>query len=167
MALLPILKFPDPKLKLVAEPIERFDASLLQFSADLFETMYANDGVGLAATQVNVQQRVFVIDLSDNKDQPLCIINPEIISAQGETIHEEGCLSFPDVYAKVKRSAEITLNYMDVHGAAQTITADSWLAICIQHEIDHLNGITFFDHLSSLKQKLIRNKLAKQRDKIS
>ncbi len=166
MALLPILKFPDPRLKLVAKPIDRFDPALIQLRDDLLETMYANDGIGLAATQVNVQARIVVMDLSDNSTQPLYFINPIITHTQDTSLKEEGCLSFPGIFAKVQRSAQIIVDYMDLQGNAHTINADGLLAICLQHEIDHLNGITFFDHLSSLKQKMIRNKLNKQRDNI-
>lgn len=165
MALLPILKFPDHRLKLVAEPVYMFDAALAQLCADLQETMYKFDGIGLAATQCNIQQRIAIIDVSSTMNQPLCLINPVITQKSGSANNEEGCLSFPNVYAKVQRSAEITIEYHNVNGEKQTLAANGLLAVCIQHEIDHLDGITFFDHLSSLKQKLLRSKLEKQRDK--
>lgn len=167
MALLPILEFPDPRLKLIAKPVTNFDADLLTFCTDLIETMYHEDGVGLAATQVNVQQRIFAIDVSDNQNAPLCIINPEIVSAQGTIVWEEGCLSFPGIFAKVKRNAEVILDYYTPDGTKHTLNADGLLAVCIQHEMDHINGITFFDHLSPLKKQLIRKKLEKARDRIS
>lgn len=164
MAILSILKFPDPRLKLVAEPIDKFDGSLATLVLDMFDTMYSQDGVGLAATQVNVHKRLFVIDVSEHRDERLCIINPLITKQDGKIVQEEGCLSFPGLYAKVTRSSKVTLSYQDINGAPQTLEADGLLAICIQHELDHLNGITFFDRLSSLKQKLLRNKLDKMRE---
>ncbi|HSX20240.1 MAG TPA: peptide deformylase [Gammaproteobacteria bacterium] len=167
MAILPILKFPDPRLKLVAEPVASFDDSLLKMCTDLQETMYKFDGIGLAATQCNIQQRIVIIDISDSFDQPMQLINPVITQKDGSVTREEGCISFPGIYAKVTRSAEVTVEYFDLQGKAQQLQADGLLAVCIQHEIDHLDGITFFDHLSTLKQKLIRSKLEKQRDKIS
>lgn len=167
MATLSVLRFPDPRLKLVAKPTESFDAELASIATNLFETMYEFDGVGLAATQVNVLQRIFVIDLSDNRSQPMCFVNPTITASVGEITHEEGCLSFPGAYAKVKRKEQITVEYFDLEGQPHTLEAQGLLSICIQHELDHLDGVTFFDHLSSLKQKLIRSKLDKQRDKIS
>ncbi len=166
MALLPILKYPDPKLKLVALQVEKFDVSLHNSCADLLETMYAYDGVGLAATQVNIQQRIFVLDISEDRTQPLCVINPKIVATHGKINWEEGCLSFPGVYAKVQRYAQISLEYLNQQGEPQTLEADGLLSVCIQHELDHLDGITFFDHLSPLKRKLLRVKLEKQRDKI-
>lgn len=167
MALLPILEFPDPRLKLVAKPVEEFDTTVITLCNDLLETMYHEDGVGLAATQANIQLRVFTIDISDQQNQPLCIVNPTIVNAIGTQTWEEGCLSFPDIYAKVKRNAEVVLEYYTPEGAKQTLNADGLLAVCIQHEIDHLNGITFFDHLSSLKKQLIRRKLEKMRERTS
>jgi peptide deformylase len=165
MALLPILQFPDPRLKLVAKPVEQFDAKLATLCADMFETMYETGGVGLAAIQVNVQQRILVIDVSDDKTQPVCLINPKLVNAEGEILWEEGCLSFPGVFAKITRSAIITVEYFNEKGAVQTLHAEELTAVCIQHEIDHLNGITFYDHLSPLKQKMLRKKLDKVRDK--
>lgn len=162
MALLPILQFPDPKLKLVAKPVEIFGADLEQICYDMLETMYESHGVGLAATQVDIQQRIFVMDLSDNKSQQKILINPVITQSSGEITWEEGCLSFPGIYAKVKRHSKITVEYCNLIGDKQTLEANELMAVCIQHEIDHLNGITFFDHLSSLKQSLIRRKLKKQ-----
>lgn len=166
MALLNILQYPDPRLKLVAKPVEKFDSALAAICTDLEETMYQHDGVGLAATQVNIQQRIFVLDVSKAQREPLYIINPNITNADGSVTWEEGCLSFPNIFAKVKRYATLTLEYCNLDGKAQRLTADGLLAVCIQHELDHLNGITFFDHLSSLKKKLLTSKIEKQRAKI-
>lgn len=165
MALLQILQYPDPRLKLVAKPVGEFDAALESLYMDMLQTMYESDGVGLAATQVNVQQRIFTLDTSSTKDQPLCVVNPKILNNSGSVIWEEGCLSFPGVYAKVTRSAELSLEYYDIHGETQTLHAEGLLSVCIQHEIDHLDGITFFDHLSPLKRKMMRSKLEKLRER--
>jgi len=165
MAALSILQYPDPRLKLVAKQVDKFDAALEGLCADMLQTMYESDGVGLAATQVNVQQRLFTLDLSITKNQPLCIINPKILASHDSIVWEEGCLSFPGVYAKVTRSAELTLEYSDIHGEQHILQADGLLAVCIQHELDHLDGITFFDHLSSLKRRMLRNKLEKLRER--
>jgi len=166
MALLPVLRFPDPRLKLIAEPVEVFGDELTKICADMLETMYEADGVGLAATQVNIQQRIIVLDISQDKSQILCLINPKIIQSTGDLIWEEGCLSFPGVYANVKRKAKITVEYYSVKGEPQTIAAEDLTAVCLQHEIDHLDGITFYDHLSPLKQQMLRKKLSKQRDSV-
>lgn len=163
MALLNILQFPDVRLKNVAFPIETFDDALNTLVDNLFETLYEASGVGLAAIQVNVQKRVIVVDVSNESNKPLCLINPEIIGKRGEATHEEGCLSFPSVYAKVTRAKEVDVQFLDRTGTPQTISATGLLATCIQHEMDHLNGITFFDHLSHLKQELLRKKLEKNR----
>lgn len=165
MSLLSILQYPDPRLKLVAKPVDRFDVALENFCDDMLETMYKSNGVGLAATQVNVQQRIFTLDISSTLKQPICIINPKILDRSGAVVWEEGCLSFPGVYAKVTRSAALTLEYCNIQGASQTLKADGLLAICIQHELDHLDGITFFDRLSSLKKRMLRNKLEKLRER--
>lgn len=167
MTILSVLQFPSPKLKLVAKHIERFDASLVELYNNMLETMYGEEGIGLAATQVDVQLRMFVMDISETKKKPLCFINPKIISTEGELIWEEGCLSFPGVYANVKRHQQITVEYQDLNGAVQQCTAEEIMAVCIQHEMDHLDGITFFDHLSPLKRQMLTKKLAKQRDNIS
>lgn len=167
MAVLSILKFPDPRLKLEGKLITEFNSDIDQLYANLLETMYTNDGVGLAATQVDIQLSIFVIDISNKQNSPLCFINPKIVDSRGEVIYEEGCLSFPGVHAKVKRFAEITLEYQDLHGTTLTKEASDLEAICIQHELDHLHGITFFDHLSSLKQRMLKKKYMKQRDIIA
>lgn len=164
MSLLNILQFPDPRLKKVATPIDIFDDNLVTLIANMFETMYEAQGVGLAATQVNVHKRVIVMDVSTDSNQPLALINPEIIAKQDLLEWDEGCLSFPGVYAKVKRYKEIEIKYRDHHGKVQNLKANGGLlSACIQHEIDHLDGITFFDHLSQLKQALLQKKLDKNR----
>lgn len=167
MAVLSILKFPDQKLKLEGQLIGRFNSDLEKICANLLETMYANEGVGLAATQVDIQLSIFVMDTSPKQNSPICCINPKIISYKNEVVSEEGCLSFPGVHAKVKRYAEVTLEYQDVSGALQKIEAKDLDAFCMQHELDHLKGITFFDRLSPLKQKMLKKKYLKQRDSIT
>lgn len=162
MALLPILRFPDPRLKKVAAAVNKIDDGIRRLAADMAETMYEAPGIGLAATQVDVHQRVVVIDVSEEKNALQVFINPEIVEEAGLAIGEEGCLSVPGIYDKVERSEQVTVRYLDLDGKAQTLKADGLLAVCIQHEIDHLNGKVFVDHLSTLKQGRIRNKLAKQ-----
>jgi peptide deformylase len=161
MSLLQILKFPDKRLNLVGLEVKANSAAIQQLIKDMFETMYASNGVGLAATQVNSQFRIFVMDLQTNeKKSPVCFINPTIAQSSGEIIWEEGCLSFPGVYVKVKRAHAITLNYLDEEFKPQTLNIDGGLlSVCIQHEIDHLDGITFFDRVSNLKKTRIRDKM--------
>jgi peptide deformylase len=161
MALLNILKYPDNRLKLMAQAVETFDDNLKQIVKDMFETMYQGHGVGLAAIQVNIQQRILVMDTSPEQNSPICLINPKIIHEEGKAISEEGCLSFPGVYAKVKRAKQITTQYVDEHGKAHERTSTELESNCIQHEIDHLNGVVFVDHLSKLKRNLIIKKLDK------
>lgn len=161
MALLNVLQFPDPRLKKVAAVVDTFDQEISDLVNNMLETMYEAQGVGLAAIQVNVQKRIIVLDVSETRNQPFCLINPEITATRDQVDWEEGCLSFPGVYAKVKRSKEIDVSFYDQLGIVKQLSADGLLAICIQHEIDHLNGITFYDHLSSLKQKMLRKKLDK------
>lgn len=164
MALLNILQFPDPRLKNLALPVDAFDEALTTLIDNMFETMYEIEGgVGLAAIQVNIKKRVIVIDASPKRNQPICLINPEIIERHGVVESEEGCLSFPGVYAKVQRSKEIELTFLDREGKPQHLKQDGFLSICIQHEIDHLNGITFYDHLPPVKQHMLRKKLEKLR----
>ncbi len=163
MALLSVLQYPDPLLRKKAHPVVDFNAQLQKVIDDMFETMYEQGGVGLAATQVNIQQRIIVIDLSENHQEPLCVINPEIIAREGTQFEFEGCLSFPSVYDKVERSAKIRLRALDRQGQTFELDATDLLSICIQHEIDHLDGILFLDHLSRLKQDRVRKKLAKNR----
>lgn len=162
MALLPILRFPDERLRTVAKPVTVFDAALRQLVADMAETMYEAPGIGLAATQVNVHQRVIVIDVSEDQKGLQAFINPVIESVSGMQTYEEGCLSVPGVYDKVDRPSDVRVRYQDLDGKAQVLETGDLLAICLQHEIDHLNGKVFVDHLSLLKQTRIRNKLAKQ-----
>ena len=162
MALLHILEYPHPGLREKARRIENIDNSITELAENMLETMYDAPGIGLAATQVHVAKQLIVIDVSDTKDQPLVLINPEITEKRGERIYEEGCLSFPGVYAKVERADEITLKYQDLEGMTREMEADDLLAICIQHEMDHLNGKVFVDYLSPLKRNRIRKQLEKR-----
>ncbi len=163
MALLNILKFPDPRLRKKARPIKEIDANVKKLAADMLETMYAAPGIGLAATQVDIQQRLVVMDLSEEKDQPRIFINPEV-EAVGDNITytEEGCLSVPGFFELVKRPDQVIIRALDLDGNTQQIEADELLAVCIQHEIDHLNGKLFVDYLTPLKRNRIRKKLEKQ-----
>ena len=162
MALLPILRFPDPRLKKVAQPVTKVDASIRKLAADMAETMYEAPGIGLAATQVDVHKRVVVIDTSEDKNDLRVFINPELSQCVGAQTGEEGCLSVPGIYDKVERAELVTVSYLDLDGKPQTLRAEGLLAVCLQHELDHLNGLVFVDHLSQLKQARIKNKLAKQ-----
>lgn len=161
MALLPILRFPDERLRSIAKPVTVFDAALRQLVADMAETMYEAPGIGLAATQVNVHRRVIVIDVSEDQTGLQAFVNPVIESVSGMQTYEEGCLSVPGVYDKVERPSDVRVHYQTLEGKEQVLETDGLLAICIQHEIDHLNGVVFVDHLSLLKQTRIKNKLAK------
>lgn len=161
MTLLTVLEFPDPLLRKKALPVTQVDDSVRKIVDDMFETMYAEDGVGLAAIQVNIQQRIIVIDVSEDQKQPLCVINPEIISREGIQYESEGCLSFPGVFDKVERAAKIRFKALDREGKPYERDAEDILAICIQHEMDHLDGILFVDHLSRMKQERARKKLDK------
>ena len=163
MARLQILEFPDPRLRMRAQPVEHVDAALRQFIDDMFETMYAAPGIGLAATQVNFHKRVLVIDISETRDQPLALINPEILERQGIEETEEGCLSVPGIYDKVTRAERIRVRALNRDGQPIEFDADGLLAVCIQHEIDHLDGKLFVDYLSELKRTRIRKKLEKER----
>ena len=162
MALLPILRFPDPRLKKVAQPVANIDESIRKLVADMAETMYEAPGIGLAATQVDVHKRVVVIDVSEEKSELLVFINPVLSHCEGSQVGEEGCLSVPGIYDKVERAEQVTITYIDLDGTTRTMDVEGLLAVCIQHEIDHLNGTVFVDHLSQLKQLRIKNKLAKQ-----
>ena len=162
MALLPILRFPDPRLRKVAAPVTNIDDGIRRLAADMAETMYEAPGIGLAATQVDVHQRLIVIDVSETKNELLVLINPEIVADEGEQVGEEGCLSVPGIFDKVERAERVTVRYLDLEGKARTLEADGLLAVCIQHEMDHLQGKVFVDHLSQLKQTRIKSKLAKQ-----
>jgi peptide deformylase len=163
MALRTILEFPDPRLRTRAKPVTAFDDALGALIDDLLETMYAAPGIGLAATQVDVHQRVIVIDISKEHDQPLVLVNPEIVAREGEANTEEGCLSVPGIFDEVKRAAKIRLRAQDRNGATFEKDFDDILAVCIQHEMDHLEGKLFVDYLSDLKRERIRKKLDKER----
>jgi peptide deformylase len=166
MALLPILEFPDPRLRTRAATVDAAQVATPEFQAlldDMFETMYAAPGIGLAASQVDTHLRFMVIDVSEGKDQPLVFINPEIVARDGEQVYQEGCLSVPGIFADVTRADAITVRYLDRDGRAQELAADGLLAVCIQHEMDHLEGKLFVDYLSPLKREMVRKKLAKQR----
>ena len=165
MALLSVLQFPDKKLRNKAAAVTTFDANLLKMVDDMFETMYEQAGVGLAAIQVDIQLRIIVIDTSEDKSAPLCIINPEIFFREGVQEEFEGCLSFPGVFDKVDRSKLIKLRAQDQYGKSFEMEAHELLSICIQHEMDHLDGILFVDHLSRLKQERLRKKLDKIRSR--
>ncbi|PLY12990.1 MAG: peptide deformylase [Sedimenticola sp.] len=162
MAILDILHFPDPRLRTKAQPVEQVDDALRQLVDDMFETMYDAPGIGLAATQVNVHKRVVVIDISEEHDQPLCLINPEIIARDGEEEMDEGCLSVPGVYERVVRADSIRVRTLTREGESIEFDADGLLAVCIQHELDHLDGKLFIDYLSNLKRQRIRKKLEKE-----
>ncbi len=163
MALLPILEFPDPRLRTRAAPVVSFDAELGQLIDDMFETMYAAPGIGLAATQVNVHQRIIVIDVSEQKDQPLVLINPEILARDGAELTEEGCLSVPQVFEEVERAARVRVRARDRDGGVLEREFDGLLAVCVQHEMDHLDGKLFVDYLSTLRRERIRRRLEKER----
>ena len=164
--ILDILKYPNKKLRTVAKEVEDVNGDIKQLVKNMFETMYAAPGIGLAATQVNFHQRIIVIDVSDDCDQPLCLINPEIIEKSGEIEYEEGCLSVPNYYENVKRANEIKVRALNEKGVSFEIEANEMLAVCIQHEMDHLMGILFVDHLSKLKQKRLKKKAEKQSKKL-
>lgn len=161
MALLQILKYPDSRLHTVAEPVLRVDAAIRSLVDDMAETMYAAPGIGLAATQVNVHKQVIVMDISESKDQLLVLINPEIVDSSGQIECEEGCLSVPGIYEKVSRAAEICVRALDRDGNLFEFDASGLLAVCVQHEMDHLKGKVFVEYLSPLKQERIVKKLRK------
>ncbi len=162
MALLPILRYPDPRLHTRAKPVAAVDAGIRQLVADMAETMYEAPGIGLAATQVNVHKRVLVLDVSEDKSQLMAFINPEILQRDGEHVGEEGCLSVPGIYETVKRSERVKVRALDTEGKPFELEADGLLAVCLQHEIDHLDGMVFVEYLSQLKLNRIKAKLAKQ-----
>lgn len=162
MAILDILHFPDPRLRNKAKPVAEVDDQLRQLIDDMFDTMYEAPGIGLAAIQVNAPQRVIVIDISEEKDQPLVLVNPEILEKDGIEEMSEGCLSVPGVYENVKRADHIRFKALDRDGQAYEMEADGLLAVCVQHEIDHLDGKLFVDYLSNLKRQRIRKKLEKE-----
>ena len=162
MSLLNILHYPDPRLRTKAEPVVEFDAALKQFADDMLETMYAAPGIGLAATQVDVHKRVIVIDVSENRQSPHIFVNPQLTLLGAKLDTEEGCLSVPGFYEPVTRAERIIANAYDVEGNAFELEAEDLLAVCIQHECDHLEGKLFVDYLSGLKRNRIRKKLVKQ-----
>ena len=163
MAKRTILSFPDPRLHTVAKPVQGVDARIRTLVADMLETMYDASGIGLAATQVDVHERLVVIDVSEDRDQPLVLINPEIVWASPERVlNEEGCLSVPGIYDGVERSTAVRVTALDLQGEPRTIEAEGLLAICIQHELDHLLGKVFVEYLSPLKRNRIKSKLLKQ-----
>ena len=163
MAILQILEFPDPRLRTRAEPVTQVDESIRRLADDMLQTMYAAPGIGLAASQVNVHKRVLVIDISEDHTEPRIFINPEIVSRDGDEETEEGCLSVPGIFEKVRRAERITVRALDRNGIQFELDADGLLAVCIQHEMDHLDGKLFVDYLSELKRTRIRSKLAKDR----
>ncbi|MGF1642686.1 MAG: peptide deformylase [Thiotrichales bacterium] len=161
MAILNILHFPDPRLRTRAQPVERVDDAIRRIVDDLFETMYDAPGIGLAATQVDIHKRIIAIDISDDKKEPLCLINPELIVTSGVEEMEEGCLSVPGQFDRVRRAEQIQVRYLDRDGRTRSLETDGLLAVCIQHEMDHLDGKLFVDYLSPLKRNRIRKKLEK------
>jgi peptide deformylase len=163
MTKLAILEYPDPRLRTKAEPVREVDDAVRKLVEDMLETMYAARGVGLAASQVDVHRRLIVLDVSETRDQPLVLINPEILSAEGRAPGEEGCLSVPGIYDKLERAARIKVRALDRSGTPFELEAEGMLAVCIQHEMDHLEGKLFVDYLSELKRQLIRRRLSKER----
>ena len=164
MTQLTILRYPDPRLHTVAKPVAQVDTRLRQLADDMFETMYEAQGIGLAATQVDVHERFIVVDVSENRDQPMVLINPEIVWASEETrVGDEGCLSVPGIYDGVERALAVRVQAMDLDGRLQTHEAEGMLAVCIQHEMDHLIGKVFVEYLSPLKRNRIKSKLVKQK----
>ena len=162
MAILEVLRFPDERLRTVAKPVEKVDNEITKLVEDMFETMRDENGIGLAATQINVHKRVVVMDVTEDQDNPLVFINPEITHMEGKTISEEGCLSVPNNYAKVERAEKVTVKALNKDGKEFSLDAEGLLAICIQHELDHLKGKLFVDYLSPLKRQRIRTKLEKE-----
>jgi peptide deformylase len=162
MAILDVLRFPDERLRTVAKKIIEVDKSITTIINDMLDTMRDENGIGLAATQVNIHKRLVVMDVSENQDTPMVFINPEITHKEGKTISEEGCLSVPNNYAQVERAEKVTVTALDKKGELFTLDADGLMAICIQHELDHLKGILFVDYLSPLKRQRIKTKLEKE-----
>ncbi|QIM61964.1 peptide deformylase [Pasteurellaceae bacterium Orientalotternb1] len=167
MAVLDVLIYPDENLAKVCQAVEKVDDELRQFIDDMFETMYDHEGIGLAAPQVNVLKRVITIDIEGDKANQIVLINPEIVASSGETGIEEGCLSIPGCRALVPRKEKLTVKALNRNGEEFTLDADGLLAICIQHEIDHLNGVLFVDHISQLKRQRIRDKMLKLKKQIA
>ncbi len=170
MALLPILEFPDPRLRTKAASVDAAEVTTPAFQTlltDMFETMYDAPGIGLAASQVDVHKRFMVIDVSEEKNQPMVFINPEIVQQDGGQVYQEGCLSVPGIFADVTRADQITVRYLDRQGQPQELATDGLLAVCVQHEMDHLDGKLFIDYLSPLKREMVRKKLAKARKHVA
>lgn len=163
MTKLAILEYPDPRLRKRAEPIAVVDDAVRQLAADMLETMYAANGVGLAATQVDVHKRLIVLDISETRDQPLTLINPQLLLAEGRGPGEEGCLSVPGIYDKLSRATHIKVRALNLQGEPLEMEAEGLLAVCIQHEMDHLEGKLFVDYLSELKRQMIKKRLEKER----
>ncbi|MBN1379241.1 MAG: peptide deformylase [Gammaproteobacteria bacterium] len=162
MAILDILHFPDPRLRQLCEPVQQVDDDIRRLADDMLETMYAAPGIGLAAIQVNVHKRLVVIDISEDHSNPLCLVNPEILAEEGEEEMQEGCLSVPGFFETVRRAEKVRVKALNRDGQALEFDADGLLAVCIQHEIDHLDGRLFVDYLSALKRQRIRKKLEKE-----
>ena len=162
MAILEVLRFPDERLRTKAQPVNEIDNEIKELAHNMLETMYAESGIGLAATQVNVQKRVVVMDLSEDRQEPLFLVNPEILASEGTEQMQEGCLSVPDYFDMVERAEKVTFRYQDLEGEQHEVHTDGLLAVCIQHEIDHLNGKLFIDYLSPLKRQRLMKKLEKQ-----
>ena len=161
MAILDILHYPDTRLRTKATPVKEVDSKIQTIIDDMFETMYDAPGIGLAATQVNIHKQIVVIDISKEKNEPLCLINPKIVEKEGEEVSEEGCLSVPEYFADVKRAEKIKVQALDRNGKEIEIESDDFLAICIQHELDHLQGKLFVDYLSPMKQQRVKKKMKK------
>ena len=164
--ILNVLKYPDKRLRTIAKPVVSVDETIKQQVKNMFETMYEAPGIGLAATQVNFHKRIIVIDISDQCNEPICLINPEIIEKSGEIEWEEGCLSVPDYYENVIRANDVKVQALNQYGETFELEASEMLSVCIQHEIDHLDGILFVDHLSKLKQKRLKKKTEKKVKKL-
>jgi len=160
--MLTILEFPDPRLRTKAQPVTIFDKALQDLIDAMFATMYAAPGIGLAATQVNQHKQLLVLDVSEEKNQPLVLVNPKVIERDGEQVYQEGCLSVPGIFADVERAEQVVVEAQDRYGQPLRIEAHGLLAVCIQHEMDHLIGKLFVDYLSPLKRELVRKKLEKQ-----
>jgi len=167
MAILDILYYPDKRLRTVAKRVEKVDDSIKKLVEDMFETMYIAPGIGLAATQVDKHVQVIVIDVSEDKDQPLCLINPEIVAEEGAESCDEGCLSVPDIYETVERAEKVTIKALNENGDEYTLDANELLAVCIQHEMDHLKGKLFVDYLSPLKRQRVKKRLLKAQRELS
>ncbi|OGT47117.1 MAG: peptide deformylase [Gammaproteobacteria bacterium RIFCSPHIGHO2_12_FULL_41_15] len=166
MAILEVLKYPDPRLRLKGEPVERVDNKIKKIVTDMFDTLYGSEScAGYSAIQLNIQKQIIVIDISARKNEPLCLINAKIVAAEGETQEPEGCMSLPDIFAPVKRAAWIKVEALDQNGEHLEIETEGFLSACIQHEIDHCNGILFIDHLSKLKRAKVENALRAMRQK--